>query len=107
MNGPCAKQTTTATIVAPDGSRYVGTNDCVTPQKVCPRAGMPTGVGYELCTSICRQTGHAEVNACREAGPKADGATLYLEGHYYACEACKAAATKAGVVAIVLGAPPQ
>lgn len=104
-NGPCAKQTTRATIIAPDGRRFIGENDCLNPQPTCPRAGMPTGVGYELCQSICRQTGHAEVNACRKAGQQARGGVLYLEGHYYACEPCKAAADAAGVT-IVIGAPP-
>lgn len=107
MNGPCAKQTTRATIVALDGSRYVGENDCLNPQSTCPRADMPTGVGYELCLSICQQTGHAEVNACRVAGEAAKGATLYLEGHYYACDNCKATAKAAGVVEIIVGAPPE
>lgn len=106
MNGPCAKQTTRATIIAPNGSRYVGTNDCANPQTICPRADMPTGVGYELCISICRQTGHAEVNAVRAAGSAAQGGKLYLEGHYYACANCKATAEAAGVTEIVIGAPP-
>lgn len=105
MNGPCAKQTTRATIIAPDGRRFVGTNDCRNPQPTCPRAGMPTGVGYELCQSVCQQTGHAEANACRAADGQAHGGALYLEGHYYACEPCKTAAKEAGVE-IVIGPPP-
>lgn len=106
MSGPCAKQLTRATIVALDGSRFVGENDCLSPQPTCPRADMPTGVGYELCISICRQTGHAEVNACRAAGEKARGGTLYLEGHYYACDNCQAVCAEYGVASIVLGDPP-
>jgi hypothetical protein len=106
MTGPCAKQTTRATIIAADGTRYVGTNDCANPQQVCPRAGMPTGVGYELCVNICRQTGHAEVNAVGLAGDAARGSTIYLEGHYYACDNCKAVAAAAGVVSIEIGSPP-
>lgn len=107
MTGPCAKQTTRATIIALDGSRHVGENDCFTPQTACPRADMPTGVGYELCASICHQTAHAEVNAVRSAGDAAKGSTLYLEGHYYACDNCKAVAAAAGVREIVVGAPPE
>ena len=105
MNGPCAKQTTRATIVAPDGRRFVGTNDCRNPQTICPRGDMPTGQGYELCASICQQTGHAEANACRAAGQEAHGGVLYLEGHYYACVPCAEAARKAGV-RIQLSPPP-
>jgi len=104
--GPCAKQTTRATIVALDGSRYVGENDCLTPQATCPRGDMPSGVGYELCASICHQTGHAEVNAVRAAGSAAEGAILYLEGHTYACGNCKAVAAAAGIREIVVAPPP-
>ncbi|MCD1645281.1 DNA cytosine methyltransferase [Aurantimonas coralicida] len=104
--GPCVKQRVMATIVAADGRRFVGENDCETPQTVCPRAEMPTGVGYELCKSICRQTGHAEINALKVAGEAARGATLYLEGHTYACEPCKSACEDAGVLEIIIGSPP-
>jgi deoxycytidylate deaminase len=102
----CAKLTTRATIVAPDGQRFVGTNWVRNPQTTCPREGMPTGVGYELCKSVCDQPAHAEVNACLSAGDGARGGTLYLEGHYYACDDCKRVAAEHGVK-IVIGAPPE
>lgn len=97
--GPCAKQTVTATIITPTGERFVGTNDCANPQTTCPRdaAGMKTGEGYHICREVCRQTGHAEINALRAAGEKARGATMYIEGHTYACGSCQEALTKAGV----------
>lgn len=103
--GPCAKRTVTATIVAQNGRRYVGTNWCANPQAVCPRADMPTGVGYELCASVCQQSAHAEVNAIAEAGQDAAGATLYLQGHTYACQPCAAACERAGIKQIVIGKP--
>lgn len=104
--GPCVKQTVTATIVTPNGVRFVGTNYVNNPQEVCPRAGMPTGVGYDLCRSVCDQAGHAEVIAVRRAGAWALGATLYLEGHTYACDPCKAVCGIAGIKEIVIGGPP-
>jgi deoxycytidylate deaminase len=104
--GPCVKQVVTATIVSRDGQQFVGTNHCNNAQKVCPRADMPTGVGYELCRSICEQPAHAEINAIAEAGPAADGGVLYLQGHTYACGICSRAAAEAGIVAIVVGAGP-
>lgn len=104
--GPCAKQTVTATVVALNGKHYVGTNYCNTPQAICPRAGLPTGQGYELCSSICHQPAHAEVNAIKAAGEDAWEADLYLEGHTYACAACQQAADAAGVRSIVIGKPP-
>jgi hypothetical protein len=103
--GPCLKQTVTATIVALDGSRYQATNHVLAPQSVCPRAGLATGVGYELCRDICRQPAHAEINALDLAGDACRGGTLYLTGHTYACEPCKDAARRAGVT-IVIGPAP-
>lgn len=105
MTGPCAKQTVTATIIAADGRRFVGTNFVRNPQPTCPRGDLPTGVGYEMCREICDQFGHAEINAIAAAGVAACGGVLYLEGHTYACDPCKAAAWLAGIRMIVIGAP--
>ncbi len=105
-SGPCVKQTVTATLVAKDGTRYVGTNHCMKPQTVCPRAKYATGVGYHLCKCICEQPAHAEENALRIAGAEAVGAVLYVEGHTYACESCTNAAADAGVAQLVIGSPP-
>jgi deoxycytidylate deaminase len=102
MKGPCAKQTVTATIIAENGDTYLSTNYCLNPQVSCPRAGLLTGEGYELCKDICRQVGHAEVNAITLAGVNAVGATLYLKGHTYACDGCKQAAKEAGIKEIVI-----
>jgi len=107
MSGACAKQVVTATIITPEGQRFVGTNWVERPQSKCPRADMPTGVGYELCASVCAQSGHAEIDALRLARGKTRGATLYLEGHTYACEPCKAACKAAGIHKIIVGAPPK
>lgn len=104
--GPCVKQVVTATLVTPTGERFVDTNYCLNAQDVCPRAGMPTGVGYELCRSVCRQPGHAEINVLARAGKHAEGATLYVEGHAYACEECVQVAEFLGVANVVIGAPP-
>lgn len=105
-NGPCAKQVVKATVVAKNGTHFVATNHCDTPQTTCARAGMPTGDGYELCRTICGQRNHAEPNAIRLAGKHANGATLYIEGHTYACQHCTAAAEAAGISEIVIGQPP-
>jgi len=66
---------------------------------------MPTGKGYQLCQSICHQAAHAEIVALEKAGDAARGAVLWLEGHSYACEPCKAACDAAGIVKIRLSAP--
>ena len=101
--GPCAKKRVACTIVAADGQRYVGTNDCVTPQSVCPR--LP-GEGYEKCASVCRQPGHAEVMALEAAGEAAHGSLAWIEGIGHVCCDCEAALDDAGVLAWALGAPP-
>lgn len=101
----CARRVVTATYITPDGRRFVGRNDCDNPQTSCPRGDAPPGVGYELCSSVCRQPAHAEIVALRAAGAAASGGLLYVEGHTYACRACLARADMLGVV-IILGSPP-
>jgi deoxycytidylate deaminase len=107
MRGPCVKQRVIATIISRDGLTYVGENDCASPQQTCPRGDMPTGVGYHLCKEVCHQGAHAEVNAIAAAGEAAWGATLYLEGHTYACLPCTDKCDAAGILEIVIGAPPD
>jgi hypothetical protein len=47
MRGPCVKQRVVATIITPDGRRFVGENECDIPGGACPRVelGLPTGAG--------------------------------------------------------------
>lgn len=104
--GPCAKQVVTATLVAKNGTYFVSSNHCATPKEYCQRAGMPSGEGYDLCQSVCGQSGHAEVNAVKLAGKFASGGVLYITGHTYACDSCVSAAKLAGVMKIIIGAPP-
>lgn len=101
--GPCAKTTVRCTLVAPDGTQYVGQNWCANPQPVCPRA---PGEGYEKCKSICSQEGHAEAVAVRIAGANAKGTRAYLEGHTYACQNCQETLFGAGVLSLTVGSPP-
>lgn len=106
MSGPCAKQVVTAVLVAPNGRRYYGENDCEAPQASCPRGNMPSGEGYHLCREVCRQKGHAEVRAILAAGEDAIGATIYLQGHVAACPSCRAFAETARVKEIIVAPPP-
>lgn len=106
--GPCAKQVVKATVVCKNGTHFSSTNYCKNPQAVCPReiAGFKSGEGYSLCKTVCQQVGHAEQNAIAFAGKKSKDATLFLEGHTYACDGCKKAAKQAGIKQIVVGPPP-
>ena len=64
----CAKQNVVAVLVALNGKVYIGYNGCDKRVDSCPRIGMESGTGYELCTSVCFQRGHAETNVCEIAG---------------------------------------
>ena len=101
----CAKQTTIA-IVVNGGRAWIGSNWCSKPQTECPRKGLPTGVGYEMCSKTCGQLYHAEADACRKAGANADGATLYLLGHTYCCDSCKSIMAAYGIRDVVIGKCP-
>ena len=92
----CVKQTTIA-IIKNGTEFWVGSNWCESPQKECPRKDFPTGEGYELCKSICKQKNHAEVDVCLKAGEGANGSDLYLIGHYYCCESCKQTMKEYGI----------
>jgi deoxycytidylate deaminase len=92
----CAKQETIAVIINGDNI-VVGSNWCINPQESCPRKDLPTGIGYDLCRNICKQHNHAESDACKKAGELANGADLYLIGHYYCCENCKAIMSLSGI----------
>lgn len=97
--GPCAKRAVECVIVAMDGRRFVGRNDCANPQQTCPRA---VGEGYEKCKSVCGQAGHAEQEAVRAAGAAARGGHATLTGHYWMCEPCGAALRDAGVASLTV-----
>lgn len=99
----CAKQRVIAKLITAGGEVFIGENLCKSPQEVCPRGSLPTGVGYELCKSVCNQGNHAEVNAILMAGTKANGSTIYLNGHSYACDSCKQFADAHGVKEIIIG----
>lgn len=105
--GPCAKQTVRCTILYGDGHRIVGENYCLNPQPTCPRGNMPTGTGYEKCTDICKQEGHAEVIAARiAANLNRTGGVAYVEGHTYVCAPCEKTLNALGVTKIVMAPPP-
>jgi deoxycytidylate deaminase len=101
-NNKCAKQSVIA-IIENNGSFYIGSNWCEFPQDTCPRIGMKTGEGYNLCRDVCGQYNHAEVDACVKAGEKATkGGTLYLIGHTYCCDNCKKVMKEYGIKKVVV-----
>src|SRR5690606_18069879 len=64
----CAKAVVKARLVTTSGLVFEGENTVTRPQAQCPRA---EGEGYDKCTSVCGQLGHAEamaILAARDAG---------------------------------------
>lgn len=79
-----------------NGSDYHKTHEC---ERV--KQGIPTGQGYELCEG-CHPKNHAERRAITRALEKAQGADLYLWGHWWACEPCWQAMLDAGIREVYL-----
>lgn len=98
----CKKQTTIAIVMKDNQLISIGTNEINSDISECPRKGMKTGEGYELCKSICKQNHHAEVDACLKAGERAKGATLYLIGHTYCCDNCKKIMDEHGILKTII-----
>jgi deoxycytidylate deaminase len=102
MVNQCKKQTTLAIIMKDNKLISIGINEIKAEVIECPRMGLPSGVGYELCKSICNQKYHAEVDACVKAGEMAKGATLYLIGHTYCCDNCKKTMDEYGIANVIV-----
>jgi deoxycytidylate deaminase len=109
----CLKQIVKATIVhtgAPNidarGTLAVGYNDINNEVSECPRKDMPTGEGYHLCKEVCDQQGHAEIQALRQLEERYgkdfydEDCKVIIEGHTYACDACKQALYRKGITEI-------
>jgi deoxycytidylate deaminase len=104
----CKKMKVGAAVWHPElGLLGAGNNDVDEPQLKCPREaeGFETGEGYWCCEQICLQKHHAEVGAIRHAlscvpAGTLVGATLYVWGHVYACDACREYAREAGIARI-------
>lgn len=82
-----------------NGSDYHDKHGC---ERV--RLGIPTGQGYELCEG-CHPKNHSEPRAiadAKKAGNDPKGSDLYLWGHWWCCEPCWQAMTKAGVANVYL-----
>ena len=92
MTYPCSRRVVVAVLILPDGRYFVGSNECGRkPPKPCPRLDKPSGVGYEACTGVCYQAGHAEteaIAAARRAGVNPIGASMHIVGHTHSCARC-------------------
>ena len=82
----------------------VGSNWCEEPQERCPREdrGLKTGVGYAMCSIICKQNAHAEIDAFNHLKENDAPRTCILIGHYYCCQGCLEALRERGIENIVI-----
>ena len=102
--GGCAKQPTAAVVVKDGKIIGHGTNAGIK-VKECPRWGSPTGTNYGPCKDVCKQEGHAEAIAVKDAiknGFDTQGADLYLYGHWWCCQDCWRVMIKAGIKNVYL-----
>ena len=102
----CAKRIVRCTIITREGFAFTGENACSDPQPVCPRK---EGEGYKKCKSVCRQEGHAEIQALTDllghqayTGHTAKGALAVITGIDHLCKECARALTEAGIDQIIL-----
>ena len=86
----CAKKQVVAGTWARCGPKppefIYATNYCVHEGEECPRLDMPSGEGYELCDAK-----HAEADLAKkiiDQGLTICSETVWVFGHYWACEAC-------------------
>jgi deoxycytidylate deaminase len=101
----CLKQVVTATIYRKGKILVSASNDIQNYVEKCPRLGMATGEGYDLCRSVCGQEGHAEIQAINKAkalGLDLEGSVLYLKGHTYVCSNCRMHMEQTGIDLFVI-----
>jgi deoxycytidylate deaminase len=56
---------------------------------------------------ICKQDGHAEIDAIKNAKGDTEEAIMYLIGHDYCCEPCLASMKKAGIKTVIFNSYPK
>ena len=103
MSKPCFKREVCAVIMDRNGKIAVGENRIYNDDvDICPRL---KGENYEKCTSVCKQKGHAEIMAIKDAKDKElelEGSILYLMGHYRICDNCESACKEVGINNIII-----
>lgn len=99
---PCVKQSVYAVVITADGREYFGANWMTSCDvTVCPRIEQGR-TDYELCGTICGQGTefHAERQAMWSAyydGADLTGAEVFITGHTYCCDTCRAAMHAEGI----------
>jgi len=100
--GRCVKRRVLA-VAFVDGEVLIGENGVENEQEVCPRKDMKTGEGWELCKSVCAQSGHAEIDLIKKADGNLKGANVVIFNHYWVCDSCRKALEEANVGEVIFG----
>jgi hypothetical protein len=99
----CAKQTVLCLLLDINWNVIsYGSNECKNPVEVCPREDLETGIGYDLCRDVCKQVGHAEINAIRNI---TNGDVPYIcivIGHSWCCDNCLEVLTKNNISNLII-----
>ena len=99
---PCVKQSVYAVVITADGNEYFGANWMTSSDvTICPRI-LANTTSYELCATVCGQGTefHAERQAMWSAyydGADLTGAEIFITGHTYCCDTCRAAMYEEGI----------
>jgi len=99
---PCVKQSVYAVVITADGRAYYGANWMTSADvTICPRI-LANTASYELCSTVCGQGTefHAERQAMWSAlydGADLTGAEMFITGHTYCCDTCRAAMYEEGI----------
>ena len=99
---PCVKQSVYACVITADGRAYYGANWMTASDvTICPRI-LANTTSYELCATVCGQG--TEFHAERQAmwsvyydGADLTGAEMFITGHTYCCDTCRAAMFAEGI----------
>ncbi len=109
----CFRTKVGAVIVKNKDIISTGYNGAPTHQKNCLEIGfcyrnknsITSGTRLETCRAV---GSHAESNAITLAaknGHSTDQSTIYVTGHYFVCNQCKALISNAGIIRVVLETP--
>jgi len=105
----CRGRHVVAVVVGESAGVWVGNNGVDRQQALCPRRtsgpDYVRGGQWDICSRVCGQQGHAEVQALQAAGAGARGSTLLLFGHDTVCPACAARMAAAGVKCYLVADP--
>jgi hypothetical protein len=100
---PCKRKNVYALLITPDGNYFIGQNLRRNDIDMCPRYSAAPSEMYDICKTVCETIGHAEAvaieNALKGYTPaELRGSRMFIFGHHYQCENCKALCREYGII---------